>query len=631
MAGDHPTPGAGETPGGGQDNRGVSLGRKPGGVDPAAVADQQTQLDGAAVPGQAAPAAPAVPPAAPPAAPAAPPAPPAGAPGGYAYAPTATAFPAQGGAPVPPPGAPVGPYDPAAGQPPFGAPTAGQQPYGHTAPPQADGAAPGYGYPQQGGYGFPGAPVPAAPKQRNPVMLWGGIIGGVLAIAIVAALFVLFTDKSKDEDKPTASGGTTGEVTAPATGGTTGEVTAPATGGATGGGSTPGGGGKAGAYNLAWAADKPASSVSGSTRLLAIWGGDKTAIRADTTGIRAVNTSDGKEAWSIPVPSGAKEFCSASYSTNKGHVAAIALNTGDSDCSTIAAVDVNAGKLLWTVKVGKDRISSPTLTITDKVIGIGGNMAGAVNVTDGSPAWSFQPREKDCSTYGTAAGAQIVVTDRCYGLSTTVKSQLVVVETDTGKVLSPAPTTLSGSIERVDKVVSDAPLVLVMSSGPNGDYILPFDKTFKPGNQMSVKEPGYDSLRLSGQGDAFTQSLVSGTTLYVQTNPTKPSINAYDLNTGKRIWSTDGKAKDGLRLVSGTDKDGKVRAILDMGYGNDNKLVTLAPADGAVTELGSLADNKSSSLSISLSLNEFVLQSDNSLYGFSRSSMDVPVFKYVKK
>ncbi len=367
--------------------------------------------------------------------------------------------------------------------------------------------------------------------------------------------------------------------------------------------------------------------------MLAIWGAEKVAVRADTTGIRAVNTSDGKEAWNIPVPSGAKEFCSASYSANSKHIAAIALNTGDSDCSTIAAVDLTTGKLSWTVKVGQSRMTSPTLTVTDKVVGIGANTAAAVNIADGSAAWSFQPREKDCSVYGTVAGAQIVVTDRCYGLNTTVKSQLVIVETDTGKVASPAPITLTGSIERVDKVLSEQPLVVSMSSGANGDYVLPFDKTNKPGTQMPVKEPGYDSLRLSGLGDAITQSVVSGTTLYVQTNPTKPAVNAYDLNTGKRLWSTDGKAKDGLRLVSGTDKDGKVRVIMDMGYGTDAKLASLAPADGAVSELGTIALGKdsSSSFSISLSSNEFVLNSDGALYGFSRSSIDAPVFKFVKK
>ncbi|MFI6849441.1 PQQ-like beta-propeller repeat protein [Kitasatospora sp. NBC_00085] len=613
MAGDHPTPGAGDTTGSGpQDNRGVSLGRTPGGApDPAAMADQMTQLDGAPVPGQGGPAGPGAAPGTPPGQP------PAQPPGSdYAYAPTAAAFPAQG-TPPPPPGAPVGPYDPA--QPPFAAPNSGQQ-YGYTAPP-TDGGGTGYAYPQQqAGYTYPGAPVAPAPKQRNPVMLWGGIIGGVLAIAIVAGLIVLFQGNPDDPggSSTTSAGGVTG-------GNTTDPTTANGPGGTTGGTA-----GKAGAYNLAWAAAKPANATSGS-QMLGIWGADKAIVRADSYGIRGLNSADGKELWTIAPPAGSKEFCAASYGVNSKHIAAVALNTGDSDCSTVGAVDVSTGKLLWTAKVSQDRMSSPTLSVTEKVIGIGGNMVGAVNISDGSPAWQFQPREKDCSVYGKAAGAQIAVSDRCYGLNTTTKSQLVLVDTDTGKTTSGAPIPLTGSIERVDKVVSDQPLVLLVTSGPNGDYILPFDKSNKPMNPMSVKEAGADSLRLSGQADAFTQSVVSGTTLYVQTNPSKPAINAYDLTSGKRLWSSTGSASDGIRLVSGTDKDGKIRAVLDMGYNKDSKLVTLSPADGSVSELGNLTQNKAAD-SMYASSTEYVVQSDGSLYGFSRSSgSDSPVIKFVKK
>ncbi|AUY49485.1 hypothetical protein C2142_11645 [Streptomyces sp. CB01881] len=579
------------------------------------MADQMTQLDGAPVPGQAAPAAPAAPPGQPPAQPPAPGS-------DYAYAPTAAAFPAQG-TPPPPAGAPVGPYDPAPGQPPFGGAGAGQQ-YGYTAPPAADG---GYAYQQQAGYSHPGAPVPTAPKQRNPVMLWGGIIGGVLAIAIVAGLIVLFTDNPDDPPSAADNGGTSSTAGGVTSGTSGGPTTDPTTQNGTGG---PAGGGKAGAYNLAWTAPKPANAASGS-QMLGIWGADKTIVRADSSGIRGLNSADGKELWTIAPPAGSKEFCAASYGVNSKHIAAVALNTGDSDCSTVGAVDVSTGKLLWTAKVSQDRMSSPTLTVTEKVIGIGANMAGAVNISDGSPVWQFQPREKDCSVYGKAAGTQIAVSDRCYGLNTTVKSQLVLVDTDTGKTTSSAPITLTGSIERVDKVVSDQPLVLLVTNGPNGDYILPFDKSNKPMNPMSVKEPGADSLRLSGQADAFTQSVVSGTTLYVQTNPTKPAVNAYDLTSGKRLWSATGGATDGIRLVSGTDKDGKVRAVLDMGYNKDSKLVTLSPADGSVSELGNLTQNKAAD-SVYASSTEYVVQSDGSLFGFARSSSsENPVIKYVKK
>ncbi|MEU9078079.1 PQQ-binding-like beta-propeller repeat protein [Kitasatospora sp. NPDC048538] len=561
-----------------------------------------TQLDGAPIPGPAAPAGP--PPAQPPAPPAQPPA------GGVdyaAYAPTAAGFPSQA---PPPAGAPVGPYDPVAGGG-YPAPDAGQS-YGA-----------GYGYPQQQpGYTYPGAPaVPPAPKQRNPVMLWGGIIGGVLAIAIVAALVVLL--KGSDPDPaPNANGGTT------TSGGTTGGVTdAPTVDGTTGGSSTGGGGGGKASYNIAWNAAK-ATTGDGSSQMLGIWGTDKLAVRADSTGIKAYNTSDGKEAWTIAVPGGSKELCTASYASNSKNIAAVSFNTGDSDCSTIGAVDLAQGKLLWTVKVSNDRMSSPTLSVTDKVVAIGGNVVGGLNIDNGAAVWQFQPRDKDCSLYGRAAGSQIAVSDRCYGGSGP-KSQLVVVDSDTGKTTS-SPITLTGTIERIDKVVQDQPLVLLMSSGPNGDYILPFDKSNKPGNQMSVKEPGADSLRLSGQADAYTQNVVSGTTLYAQISGSKSGINAYDLTTGKRIWSTaSSSSSNDMRLVSGTDKDGKVRAIVSQGYNKPARLVTLSPTDGSMTDLGTMA--MPDGLDIGMSLSEYILSNDgNAVYAFRRGSSDAPLTKWKK-
>ncbi|MFI8461928.1 PQQ-binding-like beta-propeller repeat protein [Kitasatospora sp. NPDC085464] len=553
-----------------------------------------TQLDGSAVPGQAAPAGP------PPAQPPAPPAqPPVGGADYAAYAPTAAGgFPAQ--APPPPPGAPVGPYDPVPGGP-YGAPDAGQG-YNNTG---------GYNFPQQQpGYSYPGAPT--APKQRNPVMLWGGIIGGVLAISIVVALVVLL----KDDPTPTPGPGpvSTGSTD---DGGTSGDTT-----------SSPGPVTKGATYNVAWSAPKGAGT-DGSNQMLGVWGTDKLAVRVDSNGIKAYNLTDGKEAWTIPVPSGVKELCTASYGANSKGVAAISFNTGDSDCSTVGAVDLNQGKLLWSAKVSADRMSSPTLSVTDNVVAIGGNMVGALNIATGQPAWQYQPRDKDCSVRGRAAGVQIAVSDRCYGGSGP-KSQLVIVNAETGKAAS-TPITLTGQIEQVDQVVSDKPLVLLMSSGPQGDYVLPFDKDNKPGNQMSVKEAGSDSLRLSGQDEALTRNVVSGSTLYVQVSSTKPGINAYDLNTGKRLWAaTTSSTSNDIRLVSGTDKDGKVRAVVEQGYDKPARLVTLSPTDGSMTDIGTIA--MSNGLDIGSSTSEYVISDDGSaVYAFRRySSTDGPLTKWKK-
>ncbi|WP_030238508.1 PQQ-binding-like beta-propeller repeat protein [Streptomyces sp. NRRL S-350] len=549
-----------------------------------------TQLDGSAVPGQGAPAGP------PPAQPPAPPAqPPVGGADYAAYAPTATGFPSQA---PPPAGAPLGPYDPV--------PTGG-----YPAPDAAQGYnTGGYAYPppqQQPGYSYPGAPVP--PKQRNPVMLWGGIIGGVLAIAIVIALVVLLKDPDPD---PTPGPG-------PVTSGSTGPDDT---------NNSPGPGGKGATYNVAWNAPKGANT-DGSNQMLGVWGTDKLAVRADSAGIKAYNLADGKEAWTIPAPAGSKEICTASYGANSKNIAAVSFNTGDSDCSTVGAIDLTQGKLLWSVKVSADRMSSPTLSVTENVVAVGGSAVGGLNIANGQPAWQFQPRDKDCSVRGRAAGNQIAVSDRCYGGSGP-KSQLVIVNADTGKAAS-TPITLTGSIEQVDQVVQDKPLVLLMTNGPQGDYVLPFDKDNKPGTQMSVKEPGSDSLRLSGQDEAFTRNVVSGTTLYVQVGGAKSGINAYDLNTGKRLWAaTTSSASNDMRLVAGTDKDGKIRAIVEQGYEKPARLVTLSPTDGSMTDIGTIA--MPNGLDIGSSTSEYLVSDDGgAIYAFRRySSTDGPLTKWKK-
>ncbi|WP_190212326.1 PQQ-binding-like beta-propeller repeat protein [Kitasatospora indigofera] len=573
MAGDHPNPGTGDTSGGPPEQRGVSFGRRPD-TDPAGLADQLTQLGSAPV------TAPAGPPAA--AAPAQG--------GDYAYQPTAAAFPAQNApqqpqVPQPAPGAPVGPFDPYAMTPPQ--PFQAQQ----TPPPVAGGygyppQAPAPAFPQQPGYGYPGPAAPA-PRKRNPVLLYGGAVCALLVVAIAIGLVVLFDDK--DPKGP--------------------------------------GGGPSGTYNVAWAAPKAQGARSAS--LLGIWGSEKLIVRGDESGIKAYNSADGKEAWSLAPPAGTKEFCSMSYGHNSKGVAAVALNTGDGDCSTLGAVDVTTGQLLWSKKIDAERVYSPTLSITDKVIAVGaGSALGGFNVADGAPVWTYQPREKNCSTSGAkVAGTSVVLTDRCYGSSTTTKATLQVLDAETGK--SGAQFVLEGTNERLGTVLSDKPLVLAMSGGTGGDYVVGFDAAGKPMAKIPTKEAGSDSLRFSDSSDAFTLNVVSGTTLYVQAgSSSKPSVEAYDLTAGKKLWEQNGGGEQGLRLVSGADKEGAVRAVVANGYSKPGKLVTLGKADGAVTELGPVAKPKSGTLIYSIT--EFVVTDSGSLVAFPRTSTGEPVIRFTK-
>lgn len=374
------------------------------GVDPqdaAAVADQMTQLDGAPVPAQAPPAA--VPPQ------------PMGAPGGVpgsvgdvSYQPTAAAFPAQ--SPTPPPGAPVGPYDPQGGA--YGYPqTAPQQPpappgppafgaqqggYAHPTPPAFGAQQTGYGQQAAQGYGFPGptvqiAPVPA--KQRNPVMVFGAIAGTVLSIAIVIGLVVLFSGNSPVHN---TSGGSTA--------------------GSTGGGG--GGGTDAGKLTVAWTVPKVDGSAS-DQRTIGQWTTDKLLVRGDATGLAGYNLSDGKVAWTLKVPDGAKSFCSMSKDVNKNNIGGVSFNLGDDDCAAVGAIDATTGRLIY--KVGSPLSSKSfqtQVTVTDTTLAAAsGSLLAGFNLTDGTSLWSYKDRAQYCTDNADAAGAVVAISDDCAGAS----------------------------------------------------------------------------------------------------------------------------------------------------------------------------------------------------------------------
>ncbi|GAA1217262.1 hypothetical protein GCM10009665_03930 [Kitasatospora nipponensis] len=573
MAGDHQ--GAGGAPGG-------QPGGRPG-FDPAAVADQRTQLDGAAIPHQAAPTAP-----------------PAGAPGGAPggdlhYQPTALAFPAQGAMPPAGPGGqppafgaptgPVGPYDPqAAGGygypqgPPTPPPAQGYAaPQGggyaqHPAPPQPPagygaqpyGGQPGVpGAPAGPGYGYPGPiqPTAAPAKQRNPILVFGAVAGSVLVVAIVIALVVLF----KGSPSPGTSGGGTG-----------------------GGG---GGGSDAGKYAVTWTV--PKSTASGSdARTIGQWTTDKLVVRGDATGLVAYNLSDGKAAWTLKVPSGVKAFCSMSSTINKNSVGGVSFNLGDDDCAGLGAVDATTGKLLFQVGSPlKSKSFDTKVTVTDTTLAAAsGALLAGYNLTDGKSLWSYKDRADYCSENADAAGGLVVVSDYCSDSSP--KQQLTVLDANTGK--STQTFSLKDDNERLTSIVSVKPLVLEISAGYDGDFVQGIDASNNPMAKIPLKVTGEDRLQLSAASDPFAKSLVIGNTLYVEVQQnSKTAIRAIDLVSGKTLWTVDGGAADGLRLVdhkSGT----AVTAIAMAGYNKTSQVVTLSAADGSATPVGGFSTKNQS-------------------------------------
>ncbi|MDH6140979.1 MULTISPECIES: PQQ-binding-like beta-propeller repeat protein [Kitasatospora] len=509
--------------------------------------DQKTQLDGASVPAPGQPAGPSA--------------------ADVSYQPTELAFPAQppaGAAPAapatppPPAGAPAGPYDPQAGG--YGYPQAAQ-PYPTPAPaPQA--GYPGYAQPQPGfqqaatpppGYAYPGAPgAPAPTKQRNPVMVFGAIAGSVLAVGIVIGLIVLFSGPGPKPNTTGAPLGTTGNPS---------------------GGSVPSG-------QLADLWTAPKSGDSGDNRMLGSWTTDKLVIRGDAGALTAYNLSDGKVAWTLPAPSGTKAFCSMSKSINKAGLGAVSFNLGDDDCAAIGAVDATSGTLKF--KVGSplpDQKSFDTaVTITDNSIGAASSgVLGGFSLTDGHQLWKYSGRGQYCNGTADAAGGLIVLSDYCADGSP--KQLLQVLNADTGKVNTTVP--LPNENDRLSQIVqTKGMLVVQISADSDGDYLFGIDSNGNQLPKIPLKVTGEDKMRPSAASAAVSHNLVLGNTLYIEVDKnSKTAIRAIDLTTGKTLWTSDGGAQQGLRLV---DRTGDSPTVIAMnGYDQGAQVGSLSATDGS--------------------------------------------------
>ncbi|WP_439943260.1 outer membrane protein assembly factor BamB family protein [Streptomyces sp. BBFR115] len=390
----------------------------------------------------------------PPAGPPQPPAPPAGPPQpqpgyGYPQAPQ-------------PPQPPAGYGYPGPAQPPT---PAAPHAYGIPQPGQYGTPQPGYGYPGtpgqpaapgQPGYGYPGQPQ-TVPQPQSGAPGGGGserkkqltIIGAaVVAIALIVGGGVWYAHSGDDGKKDTA-----------ATGGTTG-----------GKGDDKGGSGGTGTGKEKVPADPsakmlfnvPLTKVQQQVTVTGSWVTDKTYVKPGVAELVGYDAAKGTKTWTIKLPG---PVCESTAHVTADHKTAIlyepAMPTKAKPfhgCSQIAAIDLDAGKKLWTqtVKSGDELISFDNVTLSGNTVAVGSTNGGAaLSLADGKVLWS--PKTGDtCYDAGYGGGDKLVAVRKCgqYG-----NRQLLIQTIDpaSGKVLSEYK--MSSGIEYAS-VISTNPLVV---------------------------------------------------------------------------------------------------------------------------------------------------------------------------
>ncbi|MFI7501207.1 PQQ-binding-like beta-propeller repeat protein [Streptomyces sp. NPDC049687] len=516
----------------------------------------------------------------------------------------------QGGHGTPQAPPPAGPPQPGYGYPqapqgygyPAAAPQAPQPPaYGQ----------PGHGYPGHPGHGYPGQPVspvqpgypghptvPLQPQQTAP----GGkrrmnasmviIVAAVAAIALIVGGGVWYAKSSGGDGKqdgPTASGGTGGNENKG--GGTAkGSEKAPADTGA----------------KALFQLPMPTVGKDDSVAVDGSWLTDKAYVKTGVAEIVGYDRDKGTKLWTVKLPG---PVCAASRQTNEDGRTAIVFQPkmppkdSTAGCSQIAAIDLTAGRQLWTktANSGDDLIDFDNVTVSANTVAVGSTDGGAAfDIATGKQLWA--PKTSDtCYDAGYGGGAKLVAVRKC-GSYDAPQLHIQTIDPASGKVLSEYK--MATDIEYAG-VVSTDPLVVAADVGDSAgdgsgisDFFSIDNKTGELRTRISAPGDEYaaecDSIDLP---EACKGLAVGNDRLYIATEEKDTGdsgraneIVAFDLGTGKQT---------GQRADSGTDytisplrmDGGNVIAYKEPPYDKGGQVVSI---DGTSFEQTTLLENPDS-------------------------------------
>ncbi|MFK0140810.1 outer membrane protein assembly factor BamB family protein [Streptomyces murinus] len=464
---------------------------------------------------------------------------------GYGYPqPTPPAPPAGYGYPATPPN-PYGQQPPA----PYGAPQ--QNPYAMPTQPMQQSGQPGYGYPGQ---------PPTMPMQQQGGGSGGGRNNTALYIVIAAVVVIALIVGGGIWYAGSGDGGTKQDTAS--------------SGGGNGGGQDKGSGGSTGGKEKVPAnpAAKvlfqvPSPSVKDTVSTSGSWLTDKVYAKTGVNEIVGYDPVKGTELWTVKLPG---PVCAASRHITADDKTAITYqptNKKYQGCSDIAAIDLDAGKKLWTktVNVGDYPVNYQNVTVSQHTVALGDSNGGAAfDIDSGKPLWQPKPGE-DCYDSGYGGGAKLVAVRSC-GDSDNTQLSIQTIDPTSGKVLSEYK--MDPGIEYAS-VVSTDPLVVAADVGDSAgdgsgisDYFSIDNKTGKLLARISAPGKTY-----GGRCDGITriedchEVVVGGGKLFVPTEEhdgsgtsysTTNEVVAFDLASGKptgqRAEAGDGYLLSPLRM-----------------------------------------------------------------------------------
>jgi hypothetical protein len=484
----------------------------------------------------------------------------------------------------------------------------------------------GYGYPTQPMQPQYGAPQPDGNGGKKFSTQMQIIVAAAVAVVLIIGGGVIYASTGGDD-----KGGKTDASSSGATGG--GEAK-----GGEGSGGLAGGDEKAPANTKSKVAFQiPEPVVTDITHVAGSWVTDKAYVKSGIAEITGYDRDKGTKLWSFPL---AGDVCAVSRHVSKDYKTAIVFEESKAtkenkypSCNQVGAIDLNAGKLLWSKSVtsatgGDKPVRFDEVTLSGTTVAAGGTSGGAAfKLDDGAELWKPKVGADGCYDGGYGGGEALAVVRMC---GRTDSRQLVVqaLNPETGAPLSSfqMPTGVDYA-----SIVSTKPLVVAANVGrtaTDGSSISDFFSidaaTGKLIVRISADAEKYAARCGSTDVEQCSNLAVGNNRLYLPTEKHDGTseygdtneIVAFDLATGKLLG---GRADAGDRYtMSPLRMDGtSVIAYKEGPYDKGGQIVSI---DGETFKETLLMENPSDE-SVRRAEKRFLVGSDELIYSEGRFFM----------
>ena len=346
-----------------------------------------------------------------------------------------------------------------------------------------------------------------------------------------------------------------------------------------------------------------AAGVPHATSVVGGWLTPEMVVRPQADGLVAYDRTDGHRRWAYSPAGSLSEVCAVSPTAAGDGVVVFGMvdEHGVNDCGQIADIDTATGVVNWTAplptkwrETDEDPSDPAPAVAADVVVAEEPHGLVAFRRSDGTVAWTYSAPSPNCIMEAVSgAGDRLVAATRCPNGA----GQVVSLDAHSGNVLWAAtlPVTEGGSFDvpsYYTKVISaDPPVVAIYAASAVDEWgqIRSYDGAGTL--RAAFPSAGLELTELMGMQLPSSARVVDSSMIAVTSDQNDSpgsglaiSVVAYDIGSGRRIWSVDPYPGGSYELVGISGGDALVMEQNDSLLGPGHaRLLRLSLSNGRST------------------------------------------------